>query len=53
MENIEEKKQLVLQMAKLQYRFDKKNLEKNGKPVKTQENLARIYKDLIDKEVNK
>ncbi|EFF63357.1 hypothetical protein CUW_1436 [Turicibacter sanguinis PC909] len=52
MKDIESKKKMVVQMAKLQYKFDKKILEKNGKQVKTQENLARIYKDLIEKELN-
>ena len=36
MKDIESKKKMVVQMAKLQYKFDKKILEKNAKQVKTQ-----------------
>lgn len=51
MQDLESKKRLIIQMAKLQYKFDKKILMEGNTQVKTQEHLARKYKAMIEREV--
>lgn len=53
MKDLETKKKLLMQMAKLQYRFDKKTLMDGKHRIQTQEQLAQKYKALIEKEVMK
>ncbi len=51
MRDLESKKKLILQMSKLQYKFEKKILIDGKTQVKTQEQLARKYKAMIEREV--
>lgn len=53
MSNNNNKIELIMEMARLQSRYEKKTLVVQGKPVSNQDNLAKIYKQLIEREVKK
>lgn len=43
--------QVLKKLIKLQYLYEQEALEIGGKAIKTEKELAKIYKNLIDKEV--
>ena len=51
MEKVTEKKALLIRMANIQNKYEQKNLKVGNVQVSTQDHLARIYKNLIEKEV--
>lgn len=53
MKDIEKKKKLILRMSQLQYKFDKKILMDGNTQIKTQDQLAKKYKAMIEREVEK
>lgn len=44
--------QVLKKLIKLQYMYEQDALEIGGKGIKTEKELAKIYKSLIDKEVD-